>query len=109
MLCGAEFKGDGLTNLTEEISREPSTQAAAWILLIAFSQIDNENCEQKSEWRAGGVAQAVVCPPCKHESLSSNPTTVPKMEEKAEKKDLKTFSLARKRVYLKWGQGRCGF
>lgn len=49
-LCKAKFKGDGLINLVEEISRQHSTQVVAWILL-AFSQVYCETGEQKAEWK----------------------------------------------------------
>jgi hypothetical protein len=49
MLCGAEFKGDGLTNLTEEILREPSTQTVAMVIAGCFSQVYSENWEQRAE------------------------------------------------------------
>jgi hypothetical protein len=45
----AEFKGDTLINLMEEMLGQPSIQAVAWLLLAAFSQIYNENWEQKAE------------------------------------------------------------
>lgn len=38
-LWEAEFKGDGLVNLAEAISKHQSTEAVAWLLLAAFSQV----------------------------------------------------------------------
>jgi GTP cyclohydrolase FolE2 len=35
-LCEAEFKGDGLVYLAEEISRQHNVQAVAYVLLNAF-------------------------------------------------------------------------
>jgi hypothetical protein len=35
--------------LTEEIPRQHSIQAVAWILLSSFSQVYSENWEQKAE------------------------------------------------------------
>jgi hypothetical protein len=46
-LCEAEFKSNALVQMVEEISRQSSIQSKAWILLTAFSQIYNENWEQK--------------------------------------------------------------
>jgi hypothetical protein len=37
-LWETEFKGDGLIDLAEEILRQHSIQAVAWILLAAFSR-----------------------------------------------------------------------
>jgi hypothetical protein len=42
-LCEAEFKGDGLINLAEDISRQPSIQGVSRVWLAAFSQIYSEN------------------------------------------------------------------
>lgn len=39
----------GLYNLVGEISRKPSIQVVAWILLIAFSHVYSENQEQKAQ------------------------------------------------------------
>jgi hypothetical protein len=47
-LWEAEFKGR-LTKLVEDISRQPSVWAVAWLFLAAFSQAYNENCVQKTE------------------------------------------------------------
>jgi hypothetical protein len=38
-LWEAEFKGDRLTSLVKEMSRQPSIQAVAWVLLAIFSQV----------------------------------------------------------------------
>lgn len=38
-LWEAEFKGDGLVNLAEAISKHQSTEAVAGLLLAAFSQV----------------------------------------------------------------------
>jgi hypothetical protein len=38
-LWKAEFKGNGLINLEEDISMKPSTQAITWLLLVACSQV----------------------------------------------------------------------
>lgn len=38
-LWEAEFKGDGLVNLAEAISKHQSTEAVAWLLLAAFGQV----------------------------------------------------------------------
>jgi hypothetical protein len=43
-----EFKSNGLITLTKEISRQPSIQAATWILLAASSQVYSENQEQNA-------------------------------------------------------------
>jgi hypothetical protein len=48
-LWEVEFKGDGLINLAEETSMQPSIQTVAWLLLDAFSQIYSKSCEQKTE------------------------------------------------------------
>jgi hypothetical protein len=40
-----EFKNSGPVNLMEEIPRQSSSQAVAWLLLAAFSQVYSENCE----------------------------------------------------------------
>jgi hypothetical protein len=40
-LSEAEYKDNGLLNLTEEMSRLWSVQAFAWIMLAAFSQVYN--------------------------------------------------------------------
>jgi hypothetical protein len=45
----AEFKGGRLSNLIEEISKQPRNQATIWILLAAFSHIYSGNWEQKAE------------------------------------------------------------
>lgn len=44
-----DIKSGGLINLMEEISKLPSVQGVAWILLVAFSQIYSENQEQKAD------------------------------------------------------------
>jgi hypothetical protein len=41
-LKDAKFKGDGLTNLAEEISRELSIQAVAQFLTDCFNQLYSE-------------------------------------------------------------------
>lgn len=46
--CEAEFKGNRITNQMREISRQPSVQAMAWVLLDAFSQINSKNQERNS-------------------------------------------------------------
>jgi hypothetical protein len=48
-LWEAEFKGNRVMNLVEEISKQPSIQAVAWLLLDAFSQVYSENQEQRTE------------------------------------------------------------
>jgi hypothetical protein len=46
--CGeAELKDNGPFHLEEEISRQQSTQAVAWLLLATFSQIYNKNQGQR--------------------------------------------------------------
>jgi hypothetical protein len=42
-LWEAEFKSNKLINLAEEISRYPSIQVVAWVLLAAFYQVYSEN------------------------------------------------------------------
>lgn len=44
-----EFKGGGLTNLEEGISKQPNFQFVSWVLLATFSQISSENWEQKMD------------------------------------------------------------
>jgi hypothetical protein len=46
-----EFNGDELIHLAEEISRQYSIQAVAWILLAAFSYSFTDNDEEKAEWK----------------------------------------------------------
>jgi hypothetical protein len=41
-LWESELKNDGLIHLVEEISKQPSIQAVACLLLAAFSQIYSE-------------------------------------------------------------------
>jgi hypothetical protein len=42
-LSEARLKSNGLINLAEEISRQPSIQTVVWLLLAAFSQVYSEN------------------------------------------------------------------
>lgn len=42
-LWEANFKDDELVYLAEEISKQHSIQAVAWVLLATFSQINSEN------------------------------------------------------------------
>lgn len=44
-LYETEFRGDGLNNLAENISRKYSIQAVAWILPSVFNQIYCDNQE----------------------------------------------------------------
>jgi hypothetical protein len=39
----AEFKGDELINVAEEMSRQSIIQAMVWLLLASFSQVYTEN------------------------------------------------------------------
>jgi hypothetical protein len=47
----AEFKGDGLMNLSGEVLRQPSIRAMTWALMEAFNQIYNENLEKNQTIR----------------------------------------------------------
>ncbi|KAG3280610.1 hypothetical protein H1C71_007583 [Ictidomys tridecemlineatus] len=46
--CEAGFKGDGLTNLVEEVSRQHRIEAVGWGM-AAFRQIHWDNWEQKAD------------------------------------------------------------
>lgn len=47
-LWEAEFKGDGLVNLAEEISKHHSTEAVAQLLLAAFSRVTRKQKQSQS-------------------------------------------------------------
>ncbi|KAG3294960.1 hypothetical protein H1C71_041965 [Ictidomys tridecemlineatus] len=49
MLCEAEFKGDAVVHLGEEIPRQPSIKSGVWILWTAFSQVHREDQEESEE------------------------------------------------------------
>jgi hypothetical protein len=49
--CEAEFEGDGLINLMEEISWHPSIQAVAWSLLAACSNVYSETRSKRAVQR----------------------------------------------------------
>jgi hypothetical protein len=46
-LWKAELKGNRQINLVEEISRYPSSQSVAWLLMVSFSQVYSKSCEKK--------------------------------------------------------------
>jgi hypothetical protein len=44
----AEFRGESLSDGADKVLRQPSTQVMAWSLLVALSQVGNENWERKT-------------------------------------------------------------
>lgn len=48
-LQGTEIQNGGLINLVEEITKQSSAQAVAWVLLSIFSQIYNKSQEKQEQ------------------------------------------------------------
>jgi hypothetical protein len=87
-LWEAEFNGNGLIKLVEEISRQASIYSVTWLLLAAFRQVYSENWEQKAEQKDLKNSQFVQESQCKDggkecmiseeiSTIEKKPTTFP--------------------------------